>query len=481
MEVARGRLRSFPLLLEPHWRGSLVRGSAWPVLVAGQSPFSGVEFGSPRYSASTRGDFATTSLAGESRKNPGHRKRAFQVDCTKIWGNRYDYSRAKYKDNHTPVQVVCTRHGPFWIRPREHLQRRVGCPKCPAFAVAGLAQAKGAPPLGQHLLRSREIAEAIAKAALPEDEEPTSVAEIGVGAAALTQALLVRPSCRRLLGFEVDEEMVRRALRSASLVRVGASARPLPAEAVSWTRADWVPELRGLTSPGCVLFHGDFLRCRAVPGECGVVAGNLPYRISAALVGRLLLQWPPLRRIVVLVQAEFARRVLAQPSSPKYGRLSVLAALLCARREQLPLGRVPPEAFTPPPRVDSAVLCLTPQQAGLHRPLPLAGLDQLLRVLLDSARGQARGLNVEAVLAPHAQAAGWPPSWRTAVERAAVGCRPAVTLAPEDFADLALALEAAGCFQQLHSKVGLAAGRVSGALAGEEGESEEEEEEEEME
>lgn len=50
------------------------------------------------FSASTRGDFATTSLRKLDRLNPGRKKKAFREDCARIWGNLYDYSTTKYQD-----------------------------------------------------------------------------------------------------------------------------------------------------------------------------------------------------------------------------------------------------------------------------------------------------------------------------------------------------------------------------------------------
>merc|ERR1719277_731590 len=115
----------------------------------------------------------------------------------------------------------------------------------------------------------------------------------------------------------------------------------------------------------CVLLHGDVLKSAALPIDCEVVVGNLPYRVSASLIVKMLLHLPPLRRIVVMVQAEFARRLFAKPGSLKYGRLAILSALLCAKREYALPGRIPPEAFDPPPRVDSAVVLLEPSLESL--------------------------------------------------------------------------------------------------------------------
>ena len=201
--------------------------------------------------------------------------------------------------------------------------------------------------------------------AVPDAEDGVAVAEVGVGTGVLTEALLARPGCRGVVGFELDAEMVRAALRRAALARRGVSVRALPREAAAWSRSDWDAGLPTDAEAPCLLLHGSFLASASVPAACDVAAGNVPYRISAAIVTRLLCQRPPLRRIVLMVQAEFARRLLAQPGSPKYGRVSVLAALLCERRELAFADVIPPSAFTPAPRVDSSVVLLVPRAQEL--------------------------------------------------------------------------------------------------------------------
>ena len=111
-----------------------------------------------------------------------------------------------------------------------------------------------------------------------------------------------------------------------------------------------------------------------IPMQCQIAVGNLPYRISSAVVRHLLRQEPPLRRIVLMVQSEFARKLLATPGTEKFEAISALAAALCDKREvemkggnegwaQVVLQHVAPELFRPAPRVDSQVIRLEPSQA----------------------------------------------------------------------------------------------------------------------
>ncbi|CAE8648693.1 unnamed protein product [Polarella glacialis] len=408
-----------------------------------------------RSAASTRGDFATTSLSGRDRLDPGKKKRAFREDCARVWGNLWDYNKTKFKENHLPISVTCQRHGAFWLKPRDHIQRREGCPKCGILSLPGTLQESAAavfasgsaprPSLGQHLLRSREIANQIAEVAIPDDEEGMTVAEVGVGGGALTEALLERPGCKRVIGFEVDDEMVKKALRKGSLLdRRGAIERRLPESARSCNRQEWSRELEGISSR-CIVFKGDFLTTSAVPGDCEVATGNVPYRISSALVTRLLCQQPPLKRIVLLVQNEFARKLLAKTGSLKYGRVSALAGAICSSRDFALPGRISPEVFAPPPRVDSAVVCLRPRGELICRHsgelVSPRALDRLLRMLLgEKVKGPSRGLGIEAALSEQLEQspAALPHSWRVAISRVP-GLdpgRPAVSMEPEDFVTL---------------------------------------------
>lgn len=90
-----------------------------------------------------------------------------------------------------------------------------------------------------------------------------------------------------------------------------------------------------------------------------VVAGNLPYYISSPIIERVLSLGDALKRAVFLVQKEVAQRLAATPGTRDYGYLSVLAQFH-ASVEMLFV--VPPAAFVPPPKVDSAVVRLTPRE-----------------------------------------------------------------------------------------------------------------------
>ena len=175
--------------------------------------------------------------------------------------------------------------------------------------------------LGQHFLSDRRILERIADALGATAAD--TVLEIGPGPGGLTEALAARAG--RLVAIEKDADLLPAlAARVPGAVVVGADA----------LEADW----HALAGP-------DFL-----------VAGNIPYNITSPLIGKAL-EPPRPRRIVFLVQKEVADRVVALPGGEAYGALGV-GVQAVARTERL--FTVPAGAFTPRPKVDSAVLRLTP-------------------------------------------------------------------------------------------------------------------------
>ena len=113
---------------------------------------------------------------------------------------------------------------------------------------------------------------------------------------------------------------------------------------------------------------GDVLRTDLTQWGEVSVAGNLPYYITSPIVNKVLQLGPLLRNAVFLVQREVAERMVAKPGSRDYGFLSVQCQMLAEARYVM---TVPPGAFRPPPKVDSAVVHLVPRAAPLvHDPEP---------------------------------------------------------------------------------------------------------------
>ncbi len=112
------------------------------------------------------------------------------------------------------------------------------------------------------------------------------------------------------------------------------------------------------------------------------IVANLPYNIATALLLRWLDRIGEYESLTLMFQREVAERLVATPRSPAYGRLSVLVQWLCEARI---LFDIPPQAFTPPPKVTSSVVRLAP------RPEPLAPADKAtLERVTAAAFGQRR-------------------------------------------------------------------------------------------
>jgi 16S rRNA (adenine1518-N6/adenine1519-N6)-dimethyltransferase len=186
--------------------------------------------------------------------------------------------------------------------------------------------------LGQHFLVRQAILERIAEAACPDagPERSATVVEIGPGRGALTEHLLAR--AERVVAIEIDPVLVQ------------------------YLRAKFRDE------PRLTLVEADDLKADLAQWGVVAVAGNVPYYITSPILEKTLKLggWPDgqLTRAVFLVQKEVAERLTARPGTRDYGFLSVQTQLLSAPEL---LFTVPAAAFRPPPKVDSAVVRLTPR------------------------------------------------------------------------------------------------------------------------
>lgn len=262
------------------------------------------------------------------------------------------------------------------------------------LAAHGRRARKG---LGQNFLADRAVAERIAAQALAEGGG--TVLEIGSGLGALTAPLLARAA--RVVALERDAALV------AALQERFAGRDGLEVVAGDALRQDWASLLASGPAPR-------------------VIAGNLPYHITAPVLERTLAQADRITRAVFMVQREVAERLRAPPGSRTYGATSVL---LQARFEVRLVLVVRPGAFVPPPKIDSAVIVLSPW------PSPRAQLDDVFRSVVRSAFGERRKMlrNCWRGLG------GWTPS-ELAANAAAAGIEldaRAETLGVEAFARLA--------------------------------------------
>lgn len=181
--------------------------------------------------------------------------------------------------------------------------------------------------LGQHFLTDRRILGRIADALELHGEE--TVVEIGPGRGALTQILLERAA--RVVVVELD-----RAL--AAMLREKYAGEPR----LTVVEAD-VLEVQLAEAAGTEDF---------------VLVGNVPYYITTPILFHAM-ERPRPRRAVYLVQKEVADRMAAPPGDKTYGALSVNVQALARAKSMF---RVPPGAFNPPPKVDSAVVRVEPRE-----------------------------------------------------------------------------------------------------------------------
>ena len=181
---------------------------------------------------------------------------------------------------------------------------------------------------GQHFLTDEFIIGAIVDAIAPQPED--ALVEIGPGLGALTQPLASR--CARLTVIELDRDLAARLRLRAGLNVVESD-----------------------------VLEVDFTALATQIGAPLRVVGNLPYNISTPILFHLLSHVDSIVDQHFMLQKEVVDRMAAAPASKAYGRLSVM---LQWRYAIAPLFDVPPTAFDPPPRVDSAVVRMRPQPAA---------------------------------------------------------------------------------------------------------------------
>lgn len=206
---------------------------------------------------------------------------------------------------------------------------------------------------GQNFLTDPSVIDAIAAAIHPRANE--HLVEIGPGHGALTETLA--PTGCRLDVIELDRDLVA-GLLAAFSVYPGFKLHSMDALKVDYA------ELAG-------------------ESEQVRVVGNLPYNISTPLIFRLLEFAPIIRDMHFMLQLEVVQRLAASPGSKHWGRLGIMAQYLC---EVEHLFDVPPEAFYPPPRVQSAIVRLVPRRESPWQPC-----DPLhLRKVVQAAFAQRR-------------------------------------------------------------------------------------------
>ncbi len=240
--------------------------------------------------------------------------------------------------------------------------------------------------LGQHFLVDQDIISKIVLAVKPAADD--FLVEIGPGQGAITFPLLKKHGSLTVIEF--DRDLITPLMESA----------------------EGVGDL--------TIIHKDVLKVDftklAMDRPPIRLVGNLPYNISTPILFHVLEHAPAVRDMHFMLQKEVIDRMAAEPGSKVYGRLTVM---LQARCEVTPLFMVPPHAFRPPPKVDSAVVRLVPlasdkiqiKDTVLFENLVRDAFGQRRKTIRNAMQAICTGEDIEAVgLRPDARAEQLPVS-----------------------------------------------------------------------
>ncbi len=210
---------------------------------------------------------------------------------------------------------------------------------------------------GQNFLRDPGIIRHIARSVHPRPED--HIVEIGPGQGALTAELVEQ--CGKLDAIELDRDLLPILLQRFGLLN------------------------------NFQLHQGDALKFDFASLQRNDqplrVVGNLPYNISTPLIFHLLDQQQLIEDMHFMLQLEVVLRLAASPGSKNYGRLGIMAQYYC---EVELLFEVPPEAFTPRPKVQSAIVRLRPHRQLPHPARNVGTLQAVLRDAFNQRRKTLR-------------------------------------------------------------------------------------------
>lgn len=234
------------------------------------------------------------------------------------------------------------------------------------IAQHGLAARKG---LGQHFLLDLNLTRKIVAQA--GDLTGVTVFEVGPGPGGLTRAILAS-NAHKLIVVEMDD-------------------RCLPILA----------QLQSASEDRMQIIHGDalqqnFTQLSAAPRA---IIANLPYNVATPLLIGWLAEATAFQSFTLMFQSEVVDRIVAEPDTRAYGRLAVICQYICEAKRVM---SIPARAFTPAPKVDSAVVHLKPRQ-GCFVDFSMADLEQITAAAFGQRRKMLRSslkaLGGEALLA----------------------------------------------------------------------------------
>lgn len=264
--------------------------------------------------------------------------------------------------------------------------------------------------LGQNFLIDRSVSRRIIESVAPQTSD--LIIEIGPGVGALTE-MLARQS-GYVAAIEIDDRLVeelRAKIAAPNLAVIKADALGI----------DWIDLISSARAAMRELTGADAARVRVV--------ANLPYYISTAIIERMIGLGGLLHDMTLMLQDEVVERIASGPGTKDYGYLSVLVQFYCEARK---LFTVPPDAFKPAPRVNSAVVRLAVRGEPVARvadarrffAVVKAAFAQRRKTILNNLKAAAPALGIEGPVAEAIERAGIDPRRR------------AETLTVEEFASL---------------------------------------------
>lgn len=202
---------------------------------------------------------------------------------------------------------------------------------------------------GQNFLTDQFVIDNIVSAIHPQPDQ--AIVEIGPGLGALT--IPIGERLERFTVVELDRDLAARL-----------AVHPVLKDKLTIIAQD--------------VMTVNFTELAQQAGQPLRVFGNLPYNISTPLMFHLFSYTQAIRDMHFMLQKEVVNRLVAGPDNKAYGRLSVMAQYYC---RIIPVLEVPPGAFTPPPKVDSAVVSLVPHTT---RPYAVSDVRALGRITTEA-------------------------------------------------------------------------------------------------
>jgi len=233
---------------------------------------------------------------------------------------------------------------------------------------------------GQNFLHDHGVIDRIVRSIHPKSDE--ALVEIGPGLGAITEELLAATE-GKLQVVELDRDLI--------------------------------PILRTkfFNYPDFKIHEADALKFDfnqlATPEKPLRLVGNLPYNISTPLIFHLLKHVNNMKDMHFMLQNEVVKRLAAQPGEPNYGRLGIMVQYYC--RVQ-PLFMVSPESFSPRPKVDSAIVRLTPYKELPHPVKDIKTLEAVVRTAFTMRRKTLRNALSSLIDAEPLEALGINPKLR---------------------------------------------------------------------